>query len=207
MSGLASGVARCGVARNAAHRRYGHVAAIRVRLLGGVGAAAEAGGDRPREGAIMRRILATVAVLSAFGAMSSTSWAAGPPEHDFSVTKDNTVTIPPLAECPANGAASVDLVFHEQFHATFTDGTFHVTDTLTGSFTSRDAAGNAIATGHFVSRSSQQGPGDPVLAITEVIKANGVTTDGSRVNIRLLSHLTVTPDGEPVRDFAQVSCG
>jgi hypothetical protein len=46
-----------------------------------------------------------------------------------------------------------------------------------------------------------------VLALTDVIKANGVTADGSRVNIRLLSHPTVTPDGEPVRDFQQVSCG
>jgi hypothetical protein len=47
----------------------------------------------------------------------------------------------------------------------------------------------------------------PYVAFTEVMKANGVTADGSRVNMRLLSHLTVTPDGEPVREFAQVSCG
>jgi hypothetical protein len=47
----------------------------------------------------------------------------------------------------------------------------------------------------------------PYAAFTEVMKANGVTADGSRVNMRLLSHLTVTPDGEPVREFAQASCG
>jgi hypothetical protein len=118
------------------------------------------------------------------------------------------VTIPPLAECPgAPNAAAIDLVFHEQFHGVFTADTFHVTDTLNGTFTTRDAAGNAIASGHFVSRTSQQGPGDPVLAVTEIIKASGVTVDGSRVNIRILSHLTVTPDGTPVRDFQQVSCG
>jgi hypothetical protein len=55
----------------------------------------------------------------------------------MSVTKDNEVTIPPLAECPANGAVSIDLVFDEQFHGTFTDERFHVTDTLTGSFDPR----------------------------------------------------------------------
>jgi hypothetical protein len=155
----------------------------------------------------MRRILVAAAVLAAVGGVSGTSWAAGPPDHDMSVTRDNTITIAPLSECPANGAASIVLVFHEQFHGTFTDETFHITDTLTGSFTTRDANGDVIATGHFVNRSSQQGPGFPVLATTDIIKANGVTTDGSRVNIRILSHLTITPAGEPVRDFQQISCG
>ena len=153
----------------------------------------------------MRRLLIAVAVLAAAGGTAGTTWAAGPPEHDMSVTKDNTVTIPTLSECPGDGA-SIDLAFSEQFHGTFTDETFHVTDTLTGSFTTRDLDGNAIATGHFVSQSSQQGPGAPVLAATSVIKANGVTSDGTRVNIRILSHLTVTPDGNPVRDFQQVAC-
>jgi hypothetical protein len=123
----------------------------------------------------------------------------------MSVTKDNAITIPTLSECPGDGA-TIDLAYSEQFHGTFTAETFHVTDTLTGSFTTRNVDGDAIATGHFISRSSQQGPGDPVLALTSVIKANGVTSDGSRVNIRILSHLTVTPDGNLVRDFEQVDC-
>ena len=125
----------------------------------------------------------------------------------MNVTKDNTLTIPTLSECPANNGVSIDLVYHEQFHGTFTDETFHVTDTLSGSFTTRDLDGNAIATGHFVSRSSQQGPGFPLFASTDVIKANGVASDGSRVNIRILSHLTITANGSPVRDFQQVNCG
>ena len=50
----------------------------------------------------------------------------------MSVTQDITVTIPPLAECAMDDAASLDLVFHEQFHGTSTDETFHVTDTLNG---------------------------------------------------------------------------
>ena len=155
----------------------------------------------------MRRILVAAAVLAAVGAVTGTASAAGPPDHDMFVTKDNAITIAPLSECSATGAASIDLVFHEQFHGTFTDESFHITDTLSGSFTTRDLAGDAIATGHFVSRSSQQGPGFPVLAVTDIIKATGVTSDGSRVNIRILSHLTITPDGTPVSDFQQVSCG
>jgi hypothetical protein len=154
----------------------------------------------------MRRILVSVAVLAVVGGVTGTAWAEVP-GHDRSITKDVAITVPPLAECPAAGAASIDLVFNEQFHLTFTSETFHLTDTLTGTFTTRDTNGNAIATGHFVSRSSAQGPGFPVLATTDIIKANGVTADGSRVNIRVLSHLTVTPDGSPVRDFQQVNCG
>jgi len=156
----------------------------------------------------MRRILVAAALVAAIGGMTETSWAAGPPVHEMSVTKDNEVTIATLPECPAApDAASIDLVYKEQFHGTFTAETFHITDTLTGSFTTRDADGNAIATGHFVSRSSQQGPGFPTLVLTDIIKANGVTSDGSRVNIRILSHLTITPDGTPVRDFGKVNCG
>jgi hypothetical protein len=154
----------------------------------------------------MRRILVAAAVLAAVGGVSGTAWAEVP-THERSITKDVMITIPPLAECPAPNAASIDLVFNEQFHLTTTSDTFHLTDTLSGTVTTRDANGNAIATGHFVSRSSAQGPGFPVLATTDIIKANGVTADGSRVNIRLLSHLTVTPDGSPVRDFQQVNCG
>jgi hypothetical protein len=154
----------------------------------------------------MRRILVFAAVLAVVGGGTGTAWAEVP-VHERSITKDVAITVPPLAECPAAGAVSVGLVFNEQYHATFTSETFHVTDTLNGTFTTRDTNGNAIATGHFVSRSSAQGPGFPVLALTDITKANGATADGSRVNIRLLSHLTVTPDGSPVRDFQQISCG
>src|SRR5262245_49826921 len=156
----------------------------------------------------MRRILVAATALAVLGGVSGTAAAAGPPVHDVSVTKDNTLTIPPLAQCPGDpNAASIDLVFHEQFHGIFTGETFHITDTLNGTFTTRDSAGTAIAAGHFVSRTSQQGPGFPVLAATDIIKANGVTVDGSRINIRILSHLTIRPDGTPIRDFQQVSCG
>jgi hypothetical protein len=154
----------------------------------------------------MRRILISAAVLAAVGGATGTAWAEVP-SHDRSITKDVTITIPPLAECAAAGAASIDLVFNEQFHVNTTSDTFHLTDTLSGTFTTRDANDNAIATGHFVSVTSLQQPGEPVVATTDIIKATGVTADGSRVNIRLLSHLTITPDGSPVRDFQQVSCG
>lgn len=154
----------------------------------------------------MRRILVAAAVLAVVGGAGATVWAEVP-SHDRSITKDVAIAIPPLAERPANGAASIDLVFNEQFHVNTTSDTFHLTDTLSGTFTSRDANGKAIATGHFVSRTSLQQPGEPVVATTDIIKANGVTADGTRVNIRLLSHLTITPDGSPVRDFQQVSCG
>jgi hypothetical protein len=78
---------------------------------------------------------------------------------------------------------------------------------LAGRFTTRNAGGDVIATGHFVSRSSVQLPGFPVVAVTEVIKASGTTVDGERVNIRLLSHVTVNAQNEVVREFEQANCG
>jgi hypothetical protein len=162
----------------------------------------------PRNPVATRRVVAAVAVAAvAVGAIPSTSWAAGPPEHDGFVAKDIALTIPPLPGCPAGDAASIDLVFNEQFHAVFTDETWHGTSTLAGTFTTRDGSGDAIASGHFVSRSSLQLPGFPLAAITEVVKATGKTVDGERVSIRLLSHLTINAQDEVVREFERADCG
>jgi hypothetical protein len=157
---------------------------------------------------VTMRVFAAAAVTAvAAGVMPATSGAAGLPEHDAFVAKNVALTIPPLPGCPAPDAASIDLVFNEQFHAVFTNETWHGTSTLAGTFTTRNAAADAIATGHFVSRSSVQLPGFPVVAITEVIKASGKTVDGERVNIRLLSHLTINAQNEVVREFEQANCG
>jgi hypothetical protein len=155
----------------------------------------------------MRRVFVAAIAAVAVGAMPAISHAAGPPGHDRFVAKDVMLTIPPLSGCPVADAAWIDLVYNEQFHAIFTDESWHSTSTLAGTFTTRDASGDAIATGHFVSRSSQQFPGFPVVAITEVIKASGTTVDGERVNIRLLTHLTVNGQNEVVREFEQANCG
>jgi hypothetical protein len=154
---------------------------------------------------VRRILIAAAVVLVTVGGVTGTAWTEVP-SHEREINKDLAITIPAEGECPfLPGAATIDLVFNEQLHLTLTSDTFHFTDTLSGTFTLRDAHGNALSTGHLVSTSSGQFRGLAGLASTEIIKVNGVTADGSRVNQRVLSHTTVTPDGT-VRDFHQVSC-
>jgi hypothetical protein len=152
----------------------------------------------------MRRALLAAATLLAVSATAG-AVRAEPPIHDKVIVKDGTATIAPLAECPAP-ASTVELTFHLQFHGAFTDETFHVTQTMTGDFVGRDGSGAMVSSGHFVSRHSEQGPGFPVLTITDVIKATGTTVDGERINIRILFHLTITANDEVSVVFDKIMC-
>jgi len=152
----------------------------------------------------MRRIFLLVAMIAGVVGISAPAWAE-PPTHEVSVTKNNTLTAPPLAQCPGN-AVSIDLVFTESFHLIFTDATFHFSDTLTGTFTSRGSGGEALVTGHFVSTTHDQGPGFPTETFTSVIIASGAASDGSHNVVRILQHFTITPDGQPVVAFERVDC-
>jgi hypothetical protein len=156
----------------------------------------------------MRRILFTTAILTAVICMVAPAGAA-PPQHDSSVTKNIAVTIPPLDQCPTNGATSIDLVFSEQLHLVFTDnpgGTFHFTNTQTGTFTVRGSGDEALATGHFVNTVHDQGPGFPTEAFTSVINAVGKSSDGSLTSIHISNHFTITPNGVVASEFEQISC-
>jgi hypothetical protein len=153
----------------------------------------------------MRRILFTTVMVAAVVCLVTPAGAA-PPEHFSSVTKNIAVTIPPLDQCPTNGATSIDLVFSEQFHNVFTDSTFHFTNTQTGTFTVRGGGGEALASGHFVNTVHDQGPGFPTEAFTSVINAVGTASDGSLTSVHILNHFTVTPTGVVASEFEQVSC-
>ena len=132
---------------------------------------------------------------------------ASPPEQVKSVVKDVAVTIPPLAECPGGNAASIDLLFTDIFHLRFTDDTFHVNETQTGTFISRSATGEELASGHFTTTFSDQGPGFPTESFTNHINATGRTTDGTRIQIHLAEHFTITPNGDVTVDRVTASCG
>src|SRR4051794_1357147 len=101
----------------------------------------------------MRRVLITGAATMFSLALVAMPAHAEPPVHDSFVAQDVAVTVPPPAECPGP-ASTIDIVFNEQLHSIFTDETFHFTDTLSGTWVSRDADGAMIASGHFVSRTS-----------------------------------------------------
>jgi hypothetical protein len=153
----------------------------------------------------MRRILVLLAILAGVVGVTAPAWAE-PPAHIGDVTKNNVVTILPLPQCPAGGATSIDLVFTESFHAVFTSTTFHITDTQTGTFTTRGPNGEALVTGHFVNTMNHQGPGFPSEVFTGLINATGKASDGSRTQVHVLTHLTITPDGQPVVAFQRVNC-
>jgi len=132
---------------------------------------------------------------------------AQPPTHVMNIIKDGTATIPPLAQCPAGNSASIDLTFHDVFHLTFTDATFHLTETQTGTFITRDANGGALATGHFTTTLSDQGPGFPTEAFTNIINGTGKSSDGSLVHVHIAQHFTITPNGEVAVQFSRADCG
>ena len=122
---------------------------------------------------------------------------ASPPTHETTVVKDVAITIPPLAECPGpDPTASVDLVFTDIFHLIFTEDTFHVGGTQTGTFVVRSATGEVLASGHFTTAFSDQGPGFPTEAFTNNLIAIGRAADGTPVQIDLTQHFTVTPNGD-----------
>jgi hypothetical protein len=171
-------------------------------------------GDLADRGNIMFRRTRSRFAIAALAAAVATCMAgsapadAAPPTHVRDVERDVAVTIPPLAECPGDGnAASIDLLFTDIFHLIFTDTTFHVTETQTGTFVVRSASGEALATGHFATTSSEQGPTDRFThTFTSNVIATGRATDGTRVQIHLTQHFTVTPDGDVTVDRTTASC-
>ena len=152
-----------------------------------------------------------IAALAAAVALCMAGFApadASPPTHEKSVVKDVAVTIPPLAECPGPVPdTSIDLVFTDVFHLIFTEDTFHVGGTQTGTFVVRSATGEAIASGHFTTTFSDQGPGFPTEAFSDHVNISGKTADGTRINIHLTQHFTVTPNGDVTVDRVTASCG
>jgi hypothetical protein len=156
-----------------------------------------------------RRIaIAALAAAVATGMAGFAPADASPPTHDKTVVKNVELTIPALAECPGPvPGTSIDLVFTDIFHLIFTDDTFHVGGTQTGTFVVRSSTGDALASGRFTSTFSDQGPGFPTQAFTSHLSATGKAADGTRVNIHLAQHFTITPNGDVTVDRVTASCG
>jgi hypothetical protein len=157
--------------------------------------------------ALSRLAVAAFAAAVSFCTVGLAPAEASPPTHEKSVVKNIAITIPTLAECPSGNATSIDLVFTDIFHLHFTDDTFHVGGTQTGTFVTRSATGQALASGHFTTTFSDQGPGFPTQAFTSHVNAIGKAADGTRVRIHLAQHLTVTPNGDVTVDRVTASCG
>jgi hypothetical protein len=159
----------------------------------------------------VHRIIAALGGAAAAVAIFTAGFApagASPPTHEKSVVKNVAVTIPGLAECPGPVPdTSIDLVFTDIFHLIFTEETFHVGGTQTGTFVVRSATGEAIASGHFTTNFSDQGPGFPTEAFNNNVIAIGRAADGTRIQIHLTQHFTITPNGDVTVDRITASCG
>jgi len=147
---------------------------------------------------LRRSLVAALASLVLVGLAAPAHAAA--PEHDSLILKDVHETVPAPAGCPGP-TADVDIVYNLQFHAIFTDETFHFTQTLTGTWSNSLGAG-----GQFVSRTSQQAPAFPVYAETTLLNVSGVTTTGERIKIKLRFHVTINANDEVTSFFESASC-
>jgi hypothetical protein len=172
------------------------------------------GGDASDRGNIMFRRAQWRIAIAALAAAVATCMAgfapadASPPTHEKTVVKNVEVTIPPLEECPGPvPGTSIDLLFTDIFHLIFTEDTFHVGATQTGTFVVRSATDEALASGHFTTTFSDQGPGFPTEALTSNVIAVGKAADGTRVQIHLTQHFTITPNGDVTVDRITASCG
>jgi hypothetical protein len=155
-----------------------------------------------------RIAIAALAAAVASGLAGFAPADASPPTHDKSVVKDVAVTIPGLAECPGPVPnTTIDLLFTDIFHLQFTEDTFHVGGTQTGTFVVRSSTGDAIASGHFTTNFSDQGPGFPTETFSNHLIATGRAADGTRINIHITQHFTITPNGDVTVDRVDVSCG
>jgi len=156
---------------------------------------------------LVSAVLAGAAIGGVGATVSAAPAGASPPTHERSVVKNVEVTIPPLTECPGGPGASIDLLFTDIFHLNFTEDTFHVGGTQTGTFVVRSATGEAIASGHFTTTFSDQGPGFPTEAFTSNVISTGRAADGTRLRIHLTQHFTITPNGDVTVDRITASCG
>jgi len=146
-----------------------------------------------------RRSLIAVLASLVFVGLATPAHAA-PPEHDSLILKDVHETIPPPSDCPGPNVA-VDIAYNLQVHATFTDETFHFTQTITGTWSNSLGAG-----GHFVSQISEQAPAFPVYTQTSQLNVSGVTATGERIKTKLLFHVTINANDEMTSFFENVSC-
>ena len=159
-------------------------------------------------GRALRRItIAALAATVVTGVAGFAPAGASPPTHEKSVVKDISGHHSFARRVPGAPGTSIDLLFTDIFHLIFTEDTFHVGGTQTGTFVVRSATGEALASGRFTTTFSDQGPGFPTEAFTSNVVATGRAEDGTHVQIHISQHFTVTPNGDVTVDRITASCG
>lgn len=115
--------------------------------------------------------------------------------------KDQTETFRDVLPCV--GKATITITYNAVFHATqLDDGTYHLTGTLTGTFTAETK--QATYSGHFTqwfgensNRKSFNG--------TFTFHVSGSGTDGSTINFQETAHFSVSASGATV-EFDKARC-
>jgi hypothetical protein len=164
-------------------------------------------GGEGKAGETMKKLL--VGAASAVALIGGGTAAAETPDHFRLIVHDGEAVVPGPAECPSPNPAAdhVNITFHQTVQETFTADTFHAISVTSGTFSTRDAQDNELASGRFVSRDVTQAPGFPILIVESSLKATGRATDGSLVNLRIAFHVTINANDEVATVFDTVSCG
>jgi hypothetical protein len=157
----------------------------------------------------MRRLGFLVASLLGLSLLcASIASAATPPTTDTEIVKDATTTfvaVNPCTDPPVSGTVTIDYL--SVFHITdFNNGVFHLTGTNQGTLTFvPDDPSEVAYTGHIAAWfGTNSNASDFEATDTFALHASG--SDGSRLTLLMLNHITVTPSGDIASEFHVVRC-
>jgi len=151
--------------------------------------------------------LVAVITLSVLGAPVA---LAAAPTTDTTIVKDATDSFAATNPCtdPATPGV-VTITYNGVFHITdFGGGIFQVTGTQTGTlvFVPDDPSGITY-TGHFAAWfGTQSNPPALQFAATDTFAVHVTGSDGSKLTLLLLNHVTRTPAGDIASEFHIVGC-
>ena len=137
--------------------------------------------------------------------------AATPPFTETTVVTNVTESFADVNPCtdPVT-TGTVTTTYNAVFHITdFNNGIYHLTGTTEGTFVFvPDDASAVTYTGHvantFVENSNPRGA---QFEATDTFIVHATGSDGSKLNIRFINHITRTPAGEIASEIHIASCG
>jgi hypothetical protein len=157
----------------------------------------------------MRRLgFLTASLLTLSLLCAPTAFAATPPTTDTEIVKDATTTfvaVNPCTDPAVSGTVTIDYL--SVFHITdFNNGVFHLTGTNQGTLTFvPDDPSEVAYTGHIAAWFGTNSNVSSFEA-TDTFALHATGSDGSRLTLLMLNHITVTPSGDIASEFHVVRC-
>jgi hypothetical protein len=138
------------------------------------------------------------------------AFAATPPSTETTVLRNVTESFADINPCtdPVT-TGTVTITYNSVFHITdFNNGVYVVKGSLEGSFVFvPDDPSGVTYTGHVVNRFGENStPPGAQFGATDTFIVHATGSDGSRLTVMILNHITRTPAGAVVSEFHVVSC-